>query len=176
MNKEKSHPEVSKESAAAKSPDNQEQGPQHTQIKTETVINEIVTGEKRTATSPKKQTAEQKDNNTTDRGTDAFTQGKASFFPKFSTFSGDEPKQRRESSFEEWQYEVLCCLKDGVHSHQAIGQAIRKSLIGQASPSDESSSGCDAASCISCEMSVSKLLLVWSCPISWASTVSSSVG
>ena len=132
MNKEKSHPEVSKESAAAKSPDNQEPGPQHTQIKTETVINEIVTGEKRTATSPKKQTAEQKDNNTTDRGTDAFTQEKASFFPKFSTFSGDEPKQRRESSFEEWQYEVLCCLKDGVHSNQAIGQAIRKSLIGQA--------------------------------------------
>ena len=133
MNKEKSHPEVSKESAAAKFPDNQEQGPQHTQIKTETVINEIVTGEKRTSISPKKQTAEQKDNNTPDRGTDAFTQGKASFFPKFSTFSGDEPKQKRESSFEEWQYEVLCCLKDGVHSHQAIGQAIRKSLIGQAS-------------------------------------------
>lgn len=67
-----------------------------------------------------------------DRVTDAFPQDKATFYPKFSTFSGDESKERKESSFEEWRYEVQCTLKEGVHSNQAIAQAIRKSLIGQA--------------------------------------------
>ena len=61
---------------------------------------------------------------------------KSQFFPKFSTFSGDEPKQKNESSFSEWKFEVLCTIKEGGYSNQVIAQAIRKSLrTGKASVS-----------------------------------------
>ena len=53
-------------------------------------------------------------------------------FPKFTVFSGEEPKPKTEATYEEWLYEVQCVQKDGVYSDQAIGQAIRKSLKGQA--------------------------------------------
>ena len=93
---------------------------------------EIVTPEMKDLVVPKEQIIKQKDLKRIDRGTDAFPQEKAPFFPKFTTFSGDEPKQKKEITFEEWKYEVQCTLKEGVVSHQAIAQAIRKSLIGQA--------------------------------------------
>ena len=67
-----------------------------------------------------------------DRGTDAYAQDKAPFFPKFSTFSGNEQRQGKECTFEVWKFEVQSCLDDNVHTHQAIAQAIRKSLTGQA--------------------------------------------
>ena len=40
--------------------------------------------------------------------------------------------QKTEAAYEEWLYEIQCVQKDGVYSDQAIGQAIRKSLKGQA--------------------------------------------
>ena len=36
-------------------------------------------------------------------------------FPKFSPFSGDEPKPKVEASFEEWKYEVECIRKEKDH-------------------------------------------------------------
>ena len=53
-------------------------------------------------------------------------------FPKFSPFSGDDPKPKTEASFEEWKYEVECIRKEKEHSDVAITQAVRKSLRGQA--------------------------------------------
>lgn len=54
------------------------------------------------------------------------------FYPKFSAFSGEDPKPKGEASYEEWRYEVKCTQKDDLHSDQTIAQAIRKSLRGQA--------------------------------------------
>ena len=51
---------------------------------------------------------------------------------KFSPFSGEDPKPKSESSFEEWKYEVDCIREDKVYSPTIIAQAIRKSLRGQA--------------------------------------------
>ena len=53
-------------------------------------------------------------------------------FPKFTVFSGEEPKPKTEATYEEWLYEVKSVQNDGIFSDQAIGQAIRKSLKGQA--------------------------------------------
>lgn len=53
-------------------------------------------------------------------------------FPKFSVFSGDEHKAKSEATFEEWKYEVNCIQKEGTYREEAIAQAIRKSLTGQA--------------------------------------------
>ena len=59
-------------------------------------------------------------------------QDKQGFFPKFTVFSGEEPKPKNEASFEEWRYEVNCTRSDHVYPDQAEGQAIRRSLKGQA--------------------------------------------
>ncbi|MEW8545075.1 MAG: hypothetical protein AB2693_16240, partial [Candidatus Thiodiazotropha sp.] len=53
-------------------------------------------------------------------------------YPKITQFSGEEPKQKNEASYEEWKYEVNCLRKEGDHSESVIAQAIRKSLRGQA--------------------------------------------
>ena len=53
-------------------------------------------------------------------------------FPKFTPFSGEDPKPKGEASYEEWRYEVDCLLRDKAYSKYVIGQAIRKSLRGQA--------------------------------------------
>ena len=78
--------------------------------------------------------SDQNDSKKADKGTETekSQQEKTAFFPKFSTFSGEDQKQRKDSSFEAWKYEVVCSLRDKVHSDQAIGQAIRKSLTGKA--------------------------------------------
>lgn len=53
-------------------------------------------------------------------------------FPKFTVFSGEDPKSKTEASYEEWKYEVTCVQKDDMYTKEAIGQAIRRSLRGQA--------------------------------------------
>lgn len=53
-------------------------------------------------------------------------------YPKITQFSGEEPKQKNEASYEEWKYEVNCLRKEGDHGDNVIAQAIRKSLRGQA--------------------------------------------
>ena len=57
---------------------------------------------------------------------------KNALYPKFSVFSGEEPKSKSEASYEEWKYEVRCVRNDRIHSEHIIAQAIRKSLRGQA--------------------------------------------
>ena len=57
-------------------------------------------------------------------------QDKQGFFPKFTVFSGEEPKN--EATFEEWHCEVNCTRSDHIYPDQAIAQAIRRSLKGQA--------------------------------------------
>ena len=54
------------------------------------------------------------------------------FYPKFSPFSGDEPKPRTEASYEEWKYEVECIRKEKEHTNTTIVQSVRKSLRGRA--------------------------------------------
>ena len=49
-------------------------------------------------------------------------------FPKFSLFSGEDPKPKSEASFEEWRYEVNCTRDSGDYSESMVAQAIRKSL------------------------------------------------
>ena len=53
-------------------------------------------------------------------------------FPKFSPFSGEDPKPKLEASYEEWKYEVNCKRRGGIYSDEIIAQAIRKSARGQA--------------------------------------------
>ena len=53
-------------------------------------------------------------------------------FPKFTVFSGEDPKSKTEASYEEWKYEVTCVQKDDMYTKEAISQGIRKSLLGQA--------------------------------------------
>ena len=53
-------------------------------------------------------------------------------FPKFSRFSGDEPRPLSEATYEEWKYEVRCAQESELHSEQVMAQAIRKSLANQA--------------------------------------------
>ena len=60
------------------------------------------------------------------------TLDKTLYFPKFSIFSVEDPRPKTESTFEEWKYEVSCLQKDKIYSDTVIGQAIRKSLKGQA--------------------------------------------
>ena len=48
--------------------------------------------------------------------------------PKFSPFSGEDPKPMNEASFEEWKYEVNCTRENGDLSESMIAQLIRKSL------------------------------------------------
>lgn len=52
-------------------------------------------------------------------------------FPKFTPFSGEDPKPKGEASYEEWRYVVEYLLRDKAYSKYLIGQAIRKSLRGQ---------------------------------------------
>ena len=59
-------------------------------------------------------------------------QDKTFYFPKFSIFSEEDPKPKTEATFEEWKYDVSCLRKDKIYSDTVIGQAIRKSLKGQA--------------------------------------------
>lgn len=56
----------------------------------------------------------------------------ASEFPKFSSFSGEDPRPKLEVSYEEWVYEVRCILNSRVHAEYKMAQAIRRSLRGQA--------------------------------------------
>ena len=63
---------------------------------------------------------------------ESMAQDKTFYFPKFSIFSGEDPKPKTEATFEEWKYEVSCLRKDKIYSDTVIGQAIRKSLKGQA--------------------------------------------
>ena len=53
-------------------------------------------------------------------------------YPKFTQFSGEDPKPKGEAIFKEWKYEVCCALKDEVYKEDTIAQAIRKSLKPQA--------------------------------------------
>ena len=64
--------------------------------------------------------------------TDSISQYTPFSFPKITVFSGEEPRPKSESSFEKWTYEVRCLRKDKMYSEATIGQAIRKSLKGQA--------------------------------------------
>lgn len=68
----------------------------------------------------------------TDLTTSTPIQDKPFYFPKFSVFSGEEPKPKNESSFEEWKYEVNCIRRDDLYKDAEVAQAIRKSLKGQA--------------------------------------------
>ena len=52
-------------------------------------------------------------------------------FPRIATFSGD-PGSKGDTSFDLWKYEVQCLLKDKLHSREAVAQAVRKSLRGEA--------------------------------------------
>ena len=49
-------------------------------------------------------------------------------FPKFTVFSGEEPKPKTEATFEKWKFEVNCTRKAGNYSETMVAQAIRKSL------------------------------------------------
>ena len=53
-------------------------------------------------------------------------------FPRFSPFSGEDPQPKTEASYEEWKYEVNCIWRAGRYSEEAVAQAIRKSVRGQA--------------------------------------------
>ena len=53
-------------------------------------------------------------------------------FPKFTAFSGEEPRPKTEASYEEWRFEVKCLIEEGEYSEHVIAQAIRKSLRGWA--------------------------------------------
>ena len=53
-------------------------------------------------------------------------------FSRFNNFSGEDPKPKKEASFEEWKYEVNCARGDPQNTESSIAQAIRKSLSGQA--------------------------------------------
>ena len=57
---------------------------------------------------------------------------KSFYFPKFSIFSGEEPKPKGEASYEEWKCEVACTRKENIYQSQVLAQAIRKSLRGHA--------------------------------------------
>lgn len=59
-------------------------------------------------------------------------QDRSSMYPKFTQFSGEDPKPKGEATFEEWKYEVCCALKDEVYKEYTVAQAIRKSLKSQA--------------------------------------------
>ena len=52
-------------------------------------------------------------------------------FPRIATFSGD-PGAKGDTSFDLWKYEVQCLLKDKLHSREAVAQAVRKPLRGEA--------------------------------------------
>ena len=53
-------------------------------------------------------------------------------FPKITYFSGSEPVQKGETSFDIWKYEVNCLKRDNIYPEHVIKQAIRRSLRGQA--------------------------------------------
>ena len=49
-------------------------------------------------------------------------------FPKFSSFSGEDPAPKHEVASEEWKFEVNCARRNNTYSDQVIIQAILKSL------------------------------------------------
>ena len=49
-------------------------------------------------------------------------------FPKFSSFSGEDPAPKHEVAFEEWKFEINCARRNNTYSDQVITQAILKSL------------------------------------------------
>ena len=55
--------------------------------------------------------------------------------PKMPSFSGDEPPQKGDVTYQEWRFEVGCLLNDdGIPvSHNQLVQAMRRSLRGTAS-------------------------------------------
>ncbi|XP_061171984.1 uncharacterized protein LOC133181512 [Saccostrea echinata] len=52
--------------------------------------------------------------------------------PAISTFSGTDPTGKSATTFDLWLYEVKCLMIEKTHSQEAIAQAIRKSLKGEA--------------------------------------------
>jgi len=50
---------------------------------------------------------------------------------KLPTFSGD-PTSKADVAFDIWRYEVDGLLQDGLHSEEALRQAVRRSLKGEA--------------------------------------------
>ena len=69
---------------------------------------------------------------TFDHRTEEQTVDRSMLFPKFTAFSGDEPKPKNEATYEEWKYEVNCTLKAGTYTEDILAQAMRKSLRNQA--------------------------------------------
>ena len=53
-------------------------------------------------------------------------------FPKFSVFSGEDPKPKQEVTFEEWMYELDCVLGENLYTESMVAQAVRRSLRGPA--------------------------------------------
>ncbi|VDI03961.1 Hypothetical predicted protein [Mytilus galloprovincialis] len=52
--------------------------------------------------------------------------------PRINLFSGSGEKKGGETTYELWKYEVLGLMKDKIHSEEAIIQAIRRALRGEA--------------------------------------------
>ena len=61
-----------------------------------------------------------------------YNEGSGQGFPKITYFSGSEPVQKGETSFDIWKYEVNCLKRDNFYAEHVIKQAIRRSLRGQA--------------------------------------------
>ena len=64
--------------------------------------------------------------------TEGQTVDRSILFPKFTAFSGDQPKPKNEATYKEWKYEVNCTLKAGTYTEEILAQAIRKSMRNQA--------------------------------------------
>ncbi|MES9884042.1 MAG: hypothetical protein ABW185_24610, partial [Sedimenticola sp.] len=60
------------------------------------------------------------------------TEDKQYTYPKFSSFSGEEPRPRTEVSYDEWKYELNCVREDKRYPEYTIAEAVRRSLRGQA--------------------------------------------
>ena len=61
-----------------------------------------------------------------------YNEGSGQGFPKITYFSGSEPVQKGETSFDILKYEVNCLKRDNFYAEHVIKQAIRRSLRGQA--------------------------------------------
>ena len=48
--------------------------------------------------------------------------------PYITPFSGTDPIQKNESSFEDWKVEIQCLIKSGSYPDYVVAQCIRNSL------------------------------------------------
>ena len=55
-----------------------------------------------------------------------------SHVPRISFFTGEPPKNATESTYDLWKYEVKCLMSDKVYPHNAVTNAVRRSLRGEA--------------------------------------------